>query len=193
MLTTDCQQCIELCGDTGCGKTQYLTHVIANAIMPATFRRQKLGGLGTSVIVIDVDHLFSLQRLVSMLEARLLQSSLASVQDDRNGLERMHGAQNSCSASAHIEHVDCLEYKLPTDCLAVLQNSDSKGVFETKKVDESLCTQDLEEFIMSCLARFANMSLFLFYIDTETIKRLSIILKSLRCLSVCLSNLINTT
>jgi len=47
-------------------------HVIANVILPTVYEGVTLGGMGSSVILIDTDHLFTLLRLVSVLEHRIM-------------------------------------------------------------------------------------------------------------------------
>lgn len=62
---------IELHGDTGCGKTQILLHLIANCILPKSWNGIELGGRDVGVIFVDTDFNFSLLRLVENLEERI--------------------------------------------------------------------------------------------------------------------------
>lgn len=78
---------IELCGEEGSGKTQYLTHVIANAILPQSLKGYNVGGLGIGAILVDNDYSFSVIRLISVLELRIssaLNTSISNIDETGN-------------------------------------------------------------------------------------------------------------
>ena len=62
---------IELYGEDGTGKTQTLIHLVANAVLPRTWRGFILGGHDVGVIVIDTEYHFCMLRLSALLENRI--------------------------------------------------------------------------------------------------------------------------
>lgn len=62
---------IELIGEEGCGKTQFVIHVLANAVLPGQWRDVNIGGFDAGVVFVDTCHSFDVLRLVSVLEQRL--------------------------------------------------------------------------------------------------------------------------
>lgn len=78
---------IELCGEEGSGKTQYLTHVIATAILPQSLKGFGVGGLGVGVVLVDNDYSFNVIRLISVLELRIssvLNTSVSNIDETGN-------------------------------------------------------------------------------------------------------------
>lgn len=81
---------VELCGEEGSGKTQYLTHVIANAILPRSLKGIGVGGLGVGVVLVDNDYSFNVIRLISVLELRIssvLNTTSVSNVDETGNIE----------------------------------------------------------------------------------------------------------
>ena len=62
---------VELIGEEGTGKSQYLLHLLATAILPATVSGVDVGGLNAEVLFIDTKYAFNMLRLVALLEQRL--------------------------------------------------------------------------------------------------------------------------
>jgi len=64
-------QVVELNGEEGTGKSQYLLHLLASAVLPATAFGVDIGGLEAEVLFIDTKYTFNMLRLVAVLEQRL--------------------------------------------------------------------------------------------------------------------------
>ena len=62
---------VELSGEEGTGRSQYLLHLLATAILPAEISGVDIGGLDAEVLFIDTKYTFSVLRLVALLERRL--------------------------------------------------------------------------------------------------------------------------
>jgi len=62
---------VELNGDIGTGKSQYLLHLLATALLPASVSGVSIGGLNAEVLFIDTKYSFNMLRLVALLEQRL--------------------------------------------------------------------------------------------------------------------------
>lgn len=62
---------IEFHGAEGCGKTEMLLHLIANCILPKSWKDLHLGGRGVGIIFVDTDFHFQLLRLVTIMEYRI--------------------------------------------------------------------------------------------------------------------------
>jgi len=71
---------VELNGEEGTGKSQYLLHLLATAILPATVSGVDVGGLNAEVLFIDTKYTFNMLRLVALLEQRL--SATVNKSDD---------------------------------------------------------------------------------------------------------------
>ena len=54
----------ELYGEEGCGKSQFLLHLIAQCVSPLTWRGVAVGGLEISVVLFDFDYQFCSLRMV---------------------------------------------------------------------------------------------------------------------------------
>ncbi|PFX26848.1 DNA repair protein XRCC2 [Stylophora pistillata] len=85
---------IEFCGMEGSGKTEMLLHLIANCILPRSWKDLKLNGRSVGVVFVDNDFHFQLLRLVTIMEHRILkairdadQSERASESDRTNPLK----------------------------------------------------------------------------------------------------------
>lgn len=63
---------VEFCGQEGSGKTEMLLHLIANCILPKSWKDLKLNGRSVGVVFVDTDYHFHLLRLVTILEHRIL-------------------------------------------------------------------------------------------------------------------------
>ncbi|XP_077983115.1 DNA repair protein XRCC2-like [Glandiceps talaboti] len=62
---------IEVCGESGCGKTEMLLHWIAHCILPDSWQGVPCRGRDVDVLFIDNDCHFSILRLVSILESKV--------------------------------------------------------------------------------------------------------------------------
>ena len=65
---------VEFCGMEGSGKTEMLLHLIANCILPKSWKDLKLNGRSVGVVFVDTDFHFQLLRLVTILEHRILKA-----------------------------------------------------------------------------------------------------------------------
>ncbi|XP_060065741.1 DNA repair protein XRCC2-like [Ylistrum balloti] len=63
---------LEIYGSEGCGKTEMLLHIACSLILPKTWRGWNFGGCGASVVFFDTDYKFSILRLVTLLEKKIL-------------------------------------------------------------------------------------------------------------------------
>lgn len=63
---------VEFCGQEGSGKTEMLLHLIANCILPKSWKDLKLNGRSVGVVFVDTDYHFQLLRLVTIMEHRIL-------------------------------------------------------------------------------------------------------------------------
>jgi len=71
---------VELDGKEGTGKSQYLLHLLATAILPTTVSGVDIGGLNAEVLFIDTKYTFNMLRFVALLEQRL--SAAVNKSDD---------------------------------------------------------------------------------------------------------------
>ena len=69
---------VEVCGEEGAAKTEFLYHCVVQCIMPSCWGGRQLSGRERSAIWIDTDFAFSLLRLVTVLEKRLEQASFSA-------------------------------------------------------------------------------------------------------------------
>lgn len=65
---------VEFCGQEGSGKTEMLLHLIANCILPKSWKDLKLNGRSVGVVFVDADYHFQLLRLVTIIEHRILKA-----------------------------------------------------------------------------------------------------------------------
>lgn len=63
---------VEFSGQEGSGKTEMLLHLIANCILPKSWKDLKLNGRSVGVVFVDTDYHFQLLRLVTIMEHRIL-------------------------------------------------------------------------------------------------------------------------
>ena len=63
---------VEFSGQEGSGKTEMLLHLIANCILPRSWKDLKLNGRSVGVVYVDTDYHFQLLRLVTIMEHRIL-------------------------------------------------------------------------------------------------------------------------
>lgn len=71
---------VELSGEEGTGKSQYLLHLLATAVLPAAVSGVEIGGLDAEVLFIDTKYTFNILHLVALLEQRL--SAALNMSDD---------------------------------------------------------------------------------------------------------------
>jgi len=90
---------IELSGEEGTGKSQYLLHLLATAILPASVSGVEIGGLNAEVLFIDIKYTFNVLRLVALLEQRL--SAALNKADDAGSAKK--------SSSTDAESEDAVE------------------------------------------------------------------------------------
>jgi len=62
---------VELSGEDGTGKSQYLLYLLVTAILPAAVSDVEIGGLNAEVLFIDIKYTFNVLHLVALLEQRL--------------------------------------------------------------------------------------------------------------------------
>ena len=65
---------VEFCGQEGSGKTEVLLHLIANCILPKSWKDLNLNGKSIGVVFVDTDYHFQLLRLVTIMEFRILRA-----------------------------------------------------------------------------------------------------------------------
>lgn len=106
---------IELYGEEGSGKTQYLVHLIANAILPPSLNDAVVGGLGVSVILIDNDYSFNLLRLISILELRISSASVSAVSTGKHSPDFQENLTSTVPglACASIERAASVDHHAP--------------------------------------------------------------------------------
>ena len=63
---------LEFSGQEGSGKTEMLLHLIANCILPKSWKDLKLNGRSVDVVFVDTDYHFQLLRLVTVLGHRIV-------------------------------------------------------------------------------------------------------------------------
>jgi len=63
---------VEFSGQEGSGKSEMLLHLIANCILPKSWKDLKLNGKSVSIVYVDTDYHFQLLRLVTIMEHRIL-------------------------------------------------------------------------------------------------------------------------
>lgn len=83
---------VELSGDEACGKSQYLVHVLAGAVLPHQWKGVEIGGQDLSVVLVDNSYSFNLLRLITILEQRLMSAVEAGK------LDKSRAAANSAIA-----------------------------------------------------------------------------------------------
>lgn len=71
---------MEFSGPEGSGKTEMLLHLIANCILPKSWKDLKLNGRSVGVVFVDTDYHFQLLRLVAVMEHRIL-NAIKEAQD----------------------------------------------------------------------------------------------------------------
>ena len=76
---------VEFSGPEGSGKTEILLHLIANCILPKSWKDLKLNGRSVGVVFVDTDYHFQLLRLVAVMEHRIL-NAIKETQDGTTSL-----------------------------------------------------------------------------------------------------------
>jgi len=82
---------VELNGEEGTGISQYLLHLLATAVLPASVSGVDVGGLSAEVLFIDTKCTFSMLRFVALLEQRL--SDALNKSDDVDGPKKSMDAE----------------------------------------------------------------------------------------------------
>ncbi|WAR00157.1 XRCC2-like protein, partial [Mya arenaria] len=70
-----CRDAIEIYGEEGTGKTEFMVHLIVRCILPETWNNITLGGHGGGVVFIDTDHKFSILRLAGLMERHVTKAA----------------------------------------------------------------------------------------------------------------------
>lgn len=91
---------VDLNGEDNTGKSQYLLHLLATAVLPTSVAGVDVGSLNAEVLFIDTKCTFSMLRFVALLEHRL--SAVLNKSDDVSG-------SNKSSALADAEAEDPVE------------------------------------------------------------------------------------
>lgn len=153
---------IELYGEEGSGKTQYLVHLIANAILPPSLNGAIIGGLGVSIILIDNDYSFNLLRLISILEVRISSASASPIKNSESSQENLTGpVPANAESTASVDHCSPKKPRLskkndlcaPPMLRQSTENSTQK--FQTSQTHnrELVNEMDIECCVKECLKR----------------------------------------
>jgi len=89
---------VELSGEDGTGKSKYLLHLLATAILPAAISGVEIGGLNTEVLFIDTKYTFNVLCLVALLEQRL--SAAVNKADDTSTAKKSTAGTDADSEDA---------------------------------------------------------------------------------------------
>ncbi|XP_070575619.1 DNA repair protein XRCC2-like [Ptychodera flava] len=111
---------VEVCGESGCGKTELLLHWTVQCILPDKWKESELGGLNTGVLFIDNDYHFSILRLVSILESQIRQKVTKNESENISAgdLEKL---MKSCLQRLYVERCqNTVEFLLSVEMLETL-------------------------------------------------------------------------
>ncbi|GAB6021879.1 DNA repair protein xrcc2 [Chamberlinius hualienensis] len=110
---------VDINGSSGCGKTNFLIHLIVRCITPKTWKCCNLDGLDIGISYIDTDHHFPMLRLISLLENRLKMS-----REEVFTAEEMHEFVSFCLKKLSI--ASCFDSLQFYSTLEVLSSSSSR-------------------------------------------------------------------
>ena len=124
---------VEFSGQEGSGKTEMLLHLIANCILPKTWKDLVLNGRSIGVVFVDCDYHFQVLRLVTILEHRILNAiretqgvSMATANINRNN--STHSGNQQCTSGYPEKYNDyenfiktCLGHLFIVHCNSSLQ------------------------------------------------------------------------
>lgn len=106
---------VEFSGQEGSGKTEMLLHLIANCILPKSWKDLKLNGRSVGVVYVDTDYHFQLLRLVTIMEHRILNSikdtqTGAFLQNNRsNTVENIPGSDSAHYPEKYSDYEDFIK------------------------------------------------------------------------------------
>lgn len=106
---------VEFSGQEGSGKTEMLLHLIANCILPKSWKDLKLNGRSVGVVYVDTDYHFQLPRLVTIMEHRILNSikdtqTGAFLQNNRsNTVENIPGSDSAHYPEKYSDYEDFIK------------------------------------------------------------------------------------
>ena len=124
---------VEFSGQEGSGKTEMLLHLIANCILPKSWKDLELNGRSVGVVFVNTDYHFQLLRLVTIIEHRILtaikvsQSVTMSTEKSKvNHLDHNTSQQhNSCYPEKYSDYETfiktCLGHLYIVNCNSSLQ------------------------------------------------------------------------
>jgi len=117
---------IELSGEEGTGKSQYLIHILANALLPKEWKEVEVGGLEVNVVFIDNAYTFTILRLVTVLEHRLLNAITCrkvDIKKENRGEEMTIADEQDDKLSMELEVCvcQCLDRLLLAQCRSSAQ------------------------------------------------------------------------
>lgn len=105
---------LEFSGQESSGKTEMLLHLIANCILPKSWKDLKLNGRSVDVVFVDTDYHFQLLRLVTVLEHRIV-NAIKEAQNDNHA-----GDECFCYPDKYNDHEDfiknCLSHLFIVHC-----------------------------------------------------------------------------
>lgn len=106
---------VEFCGQEGSGKTEMLLHLIANCILPKSWKDLKLNGRSVGVVYVDTDYHFQLLRLVTIMEHRILnaikdtQTGTFSGNNRTNHMESIPGSDSAYYPEKYSHYEDFIK------------------------------------------------------------------------------------
>ena len=137
---------VEFSGQEGSGKTEMLLHLIANCILPKSWKDLKLNGRSVGVVFVDTDYHFQLLRLVTIMEHRIL-----------NAIKETHAGVSVGSMTSRcsgIEPALTPEKTAEIEPRVSVENNKTNHLKQTPGVDSLHYPEkysDYESFIKSCL------------------------------------------
>jgi len=106
---------VEFSGQEGSGKTEMLLHLIANCILPKSWKDLKLNGKSVGVVYVDTDYHFQLLRLVTIMEHRIL-NAIKDVQtgsflenNRSNHLDNIHASDSTHYPEKYSDYEDFIK------------------------------------------------------------------------------------
>lgn len=106
---------VEFSGQEGSGKTEMLLHLIANCILPKSWKDLKLNGRSVGVVYVDTDYHFQLLQLVTIMEHRILNAikvtqTGAFLENNRgNTVENIPGSDSACYPEKYSDYEDFIK------------------------------------------------------------------------------------
>ncbi|XP_068685658.1 DNA repair protein XRCC2-like [Montipora foliosa] len=98
---------LEFSGQEGSGKSEMLLHLIANCILPKSWKDLNLNGRSVDVIFVDTDYHFQLLRLVAVLEHRILNAIKETPKESQAACVTTISNATNCCDNNNAEHHLC--------------------------------------------------------------------------------------